>query len=1322
MQLELSPDFYGYVQYAVSATDDDGAEVATTLDVFVEPVNDAPTASQMPDRYHRLSGASEAPLVAIDLWYQYHLDGAARPYFWDAEDEVYLEYSVTVDDHSVFESAPTVDQHNFLLYRPTVEPGFQGSAVLTITAKDRDGAEARLPDGSRSTFTVYVDNSIPMVGAASDTSLADDTTDANMAEGTQLLITPEPWMPPPGIGTPLPSPLPAPWPSWPDPTMPPLVPPDGDQPPEMPDPLPPVEPPDDPIVPLPTPELPDPGLPDPSIPDPGLPDPGLPDPGVPDPSIPDPTVPDPSLPDPTVPDPTVPDPGVPDPVPPDPSDPPPPPGSVPDPTEPAPPGTDPVVIEFDFDALSNRVPEQCEYNPGVLVALNADYDEQNLVQETLYVGPGARAVRALVRTPDNQPDRIPEQGREHQIAASWVIDWFVDDDQLGWLTTLDDDLRPAIVTANQRGSVTFDVPNQTKVWVPAWALYGIHAATGIQASWSTGMRWIEVEAGAAYQLDFGPWNALLADTVAAVPVVIEGVQTGDGEITARFVPEGSYAPVDDGLLTHVVSVDLDVDSDNDDALQPPSRSSHEDEIENDTRVTGKRLLVNSDDADHDNIPDFLDGYDLDGQLSDVLDARPADDRVASDSVGFVPIVVELPAEVDPQRALLRFIYSASDPAAATIAADGSRHAAAGGLRLWTVNEAHTRRSQSVGDPVQAGHFVPPHSGAAGIVQLERVFSVAQLTGTTAAPVHPVSGRRANRAYWLKMEVDPDGIVDVEDGLGDDQFVAGGGPFVGCLLHDEVQVTVESEVTATAINLWGGEAGNDQQRDVASFKISRDPGNTKGELEVFYRLVFDAQHAYASDPVAGPSQADFEVWEGDHTEIGLADDPVTRIGSAVIPDGQSSVLLTIVPCDDNLVEWDELVSIELIEWDEYRRLHDATGQVTPNDGLPIRSSQWAWADVRWPYRLRTDAEGRPVDHVATVSLLDDDQAVSTTTEHPDIDSVPLTLDTISSGLLEVDLRDGQGTVALPVWAPEYREDDNLNPVAEVVLRLPEDTAAIASLSGVLTVGGVVGEQVTFDIAGLDDYLEENRNRDLRLVVRGPHDLSADLSTGLYEHDLCLTAHVGDKVVTRTIRGTTGIVNRVDDTLGTPEFGERWTVAELDRIALGDGISAGHGGQAASRLGPLGVRTESGIAVVRGDNSMTWLAAASDTGFRPENPPRVIGLEAIDAGAVRLSDALAWVGAGESAGHAYRTTAAGLHGEDVDVVWSFADLLPDHVYQVYVHWDAAADRASNALYEVSGRPVPGGASRIVVDQRYVPGELQWDDRAWRSSRLFHGAAGK
>ena len=54
LTLQATDDRFGYAKYAVRAEDEHGAEVATTLYVYVDPVNDAPVATQMPDRVHSL--------------------------------------------------------------------------------------------------------------------------------------------------------------------------------------------------------------------------------------------------------------------------------------------------------------------------------------------------------------------------------------------------------------------------------------------------------------------------------------------------------------------------------------------------------------------------------------------------------------------------------------------------------------------------------------------------------------------------------------------------------------------------------------------------------------------------------------------------------------------------------------------------------------------------------------------------------------------------------------------------------------------------------------------------------------------------------------------------------------------------------------------------------------------------------------------------------------------------------------------------------------------------------------------------------------------
>ena len=497
--------------------------------------------------------------------------------------------------------------------------------------------------------------------------------------------------------------------------------------------------------------------------------------------------------------------------------------------------------------------------------------------------------------------------------------------------------------------------------------------------------------------------------------------------------------------------------------------------------------------------------------------------------------------------------------------------------------------------------------------------------------------------------------------------------------------------------------------------SKSPGDgtiRRVDLVVFFRLhTLESGTAAATDPTVNPSRSDYRASRSYATyQTGLADDPYTRIGSVWIPDGRCSATLTVVAENDAVVEWDESVAIELIEWDEYRRLHDQILDVTPNDGLPAGRYRPNQPMDRSLYRLKLDEQGAAVDYVAVGTLLDDDALTSRVARRPDAESISEEVATISQGLVEVDLHDGDAQIVLPLWGPTYRENDNLRALAEIVLQLPPCDAPISRLTGVYTVAGRSGETVEFDVAGLQAYLDVNPLRDLRLVVPGPLSLSDTLATGHYDDDVVLTAYLGDKTLTRTVRGSLEVINRVHDELGSNEFGNRWWLDELDRVVPGDGITS-QGGTAASRLGPLGARTESGIALVRGDNSSAWFEASQVA------PGTVMEINDAENAHVTFSDPADWIGNVGESGARYRTSIAGVQDREAYVAWHFATLQPGHMYQVYVHWDADPQLASNAVYEVlGGEPVAGGAGIVQIDQRFVPGEHQMQGRAWRSLGFF------
>ena len=549
----------------------------------------------------------------------------------------------------------------------------------------------------------------------------------------------------------------------------------------------------------------------------------------------------------------------------------PPPGAWPSPPE--------VLFGLDVPAPPHSRPSAA--GPRALVALNHDRDEQKLGVETILVGPARRPVTVLKQLSDNQPDGMSETGDRHEIVAAWNLKWYPHSDStMGWSATMDDDLRPAVINSRVPGTVSWDLPDAVMLWAPAWALYGLDAMTGAMASWQTGTRWIPVREGQQYLVAAGPWSSHVGGYDYVLPLIIEGLAPGSGEVIARFAPSEGQSAAEEAVTVRVVNVDLDLDSDNNNGWQPPDRSAREEESEDALREAGKRVRVNGKDADSDGIPDFLDGFDLDGVRDSIHGEHAVDDEVTmSESVGFVPIVIELPAPIDPARARIRFVYGGSDPAAATIKHDGTRHLAPGGLRLWTVDESQRRDPRAVDDPVQPGHYVTPSDG---LSVWGNHYSVAQLTGGSV--VHHftlyLEGIRAGR-YGLTVQVDPDGVSLLEMGGQGNQATEYPDLFGGFVLHDSVQVTVESEVTVSAANAVGAETSSPQRPDVATFEVSRGGGDTSGGLMVYYRVLWDDQHAYAAGPVVDPSRKDFDVVESFASTGGLADDPITRIGSVYI---------------------------------------------------------------------------------------------------------------------------------------------------------------------------------------------------------------------------------------------------------------------------------------------------------------------------------------------------------------------------------------------------------------------------------------------------------
>jgi hypothetical protein len=163
---------------------------------------------------------------------------------------------------------------------------------------------------------------------------------------------------------------------------------------------------------------------------------------------------------------------------------------------------------------------------------------------------------------------------------------------------------------------------------------------------------------------------------------MQRVTVAGGDRTYELIHEDTVKMTDPGL-----KVDLDVDSDNNNALLQPDQSLAEETIEE--AAPGK--VIESwigNDFDYDLIPDFADGYDFEEG-----DAT-SDKEIHGLTEGFVPMVVTLPPGVDPATAKLKFHYSASDPSKvktsiSTIPETGEQiklyAPAAGHLRIWKKN-------------------------------------------------------------------------------------------------------------------------------------------------------------------------------------------------------------------------------------------------------------------------------------------------------------------------------------------------------------------------------------------------------------------------------------------------------------------------------------------------------------------------------------------------------------------------------------------------------------------------------------------------------------
>ncbi|MFY0639804.1 MAG: hypothetical protein JXR16_02080 [Bermanella sp.] len=154
------------------------------------------------------------------------------------------------------------------------------------------------------------------------------------------------------------------------------------------------------------------------------------------------------------------------------------------------------------------------------------------------------------------------------------------------------------------------------------------------------------------------------------------------------------------------TLDLDIDSDNNNGFAAPDRTLQEEENETKDQHPGKTIPINDGDINKNDIPDYAEFEYL-------------NDKGALYSKKLVPFVIEIPAHVDIAGATIKFEYAGSDPLDIKQEADTNDPdtiiytPAEGDQRLWLKNADKKRNPMGVNN---GGDYITPNT-AYGLLQL-----------------------------------------------------------------------------------------------------------------------------------------------------------------------------------------------------------------------------------------------------------------------------------------------------------------------------------------------------------------------------------------------------------------------------------------------------------------------------------------------------------------------------------------------------------------------------------------------------------------------------
>jgi hypothetical protein len=209
-------------------------------------------------------------------------------------------------------------------------------------------------------------------------------------------------------------------------------------------------------------------------------------------------------------------------------------------------------------------------------------------------------------------------------------------------------------------------------------------------------------------------------------------------LDAVRLPGGPDLTEINDVTVDLLTTDIDVDSDNNNHLEPPVRSVKEEQTE---ETSPKKVVVNSTDRDEDDIPDYADWW--------------------VGGTSFTPVVIQIPDAIPVAEMTVTFDYAASDPDDVAVIPPYALPENGGPIRLWAKNASDVRSPLSVPQRLLpsgargSGDFVKP-----GVEYDASALGFSQAARTIVFYVEGV--RLSKDTNPIRIEVNANGKVLGED--------------------------------------------------------------------------------------------------------------------------------------------------------------------------------------------------------------------------------------------------------------------------------------------------------------------------------------------------------------------------------------------------------------------------------------------------------------------------------------------------------------------------------------------------------------------------------